>query len=81
MHASQIDTAVSTRRRKLYTGSAAADAHERTDANLRALLAEEPSDTLMGGYRTYTLRELQRAATLELEWRRETGVAFGWTSR
>ena len=79
MNTSQIATAVTARRRRLSTGSAAAEAHERTNAQLNALLAETPHDTLMGGHRTYTLRELQRAATLELAWRRETGVAFGWT--
>ncbi len=81
MQQSKIAALVSARRRSTWTGSAAADAHERTDAQLTELLAKEPHDDLMGGYRTFTLRELQRAATLELEWRREAGVSFGWSSR
>lgn len=72
--------AVARRRRRAYTGSAALLVTGFTDDHLERVVADELA-AREAAWLHYNVEEVQRAAQLELDWRDEQGLRFGWSSR
>ena len=74
------NAAIHQRGRKLYAGSAELLVHGFTDSYLDSITQDELV-AREAAWLHHNVERVQRAAQAELDWRREAGVSFGWTSR